>query len=184
MENNVENITISKTEYEDLKTRCTELEQQVQFFMEQIRLSRQKQFGSASEKSEYDQISLFNEAEAEADEQKPELTAVEAHCRRKTRESKEGLLSDNLPVEIVEYKLPEDEQVCPDCRNHLHVIGKNVRRIFKLIPAKAVIEEHVQYTYGCRHCEKDACNVPILRAKADPPLLRGSYASAEAVPRL
>lgn len=186
MENNAKNITISQAEYEDLKTRCTELEQQVQFFMEQLRLSRHKQFGTASEKSEYDQISLFNEAEAEADKQKPdpELTTVEAHARRKTRESKDGLLSDNLPVEIVEYTLPEDEQVCPDCSNHLHVIGKNVRRIFKLIPAKAVIEEHVQYTYGCRHCEKDACGVPILRAKADPPLLRGSYASAEAVAQI
>jgi hypothetical protein len=34
------------------------------------------------------------------------------------------------------------------------VIGKNVREVFKLIPAKAVIERHIQYVYGYWDCEK------------------------------
>jgi transposase len=56
-----------------------------------------------------------------------------------------------------------------------------VRETLKLIPAKAVIERHVQYVYGCRDCEKNACSVPIVKAKADVPLIKGSIATAEAV---
>lgn len=59
--------------------------------------------------------------------------------------------------------------------------GRNVREVLKLIPAKAVIERHVQYVYGCRACEKQACTVPIVKAKAAPPLIKGTIASAEAV---
>ncbi len=50
----METVTIPKAEYQqflELKSRCTELEQQVQFFMEQIRLARQQRFGTSSEKT-------------------------------------------------------------------------------------------------------------------------------------
>jgi transposase len=61
------------------------------------------------------------------------------------------------------------------------VIGKNERETLKLIPAKAVIERHIQYVYGCRDCEKNACSVPIVKASTDMPLIKGSIATAEAV---
>ncbi len=64
------------------------------------------------------------------------------------------------------------------------MIGKNVRETLKLIPAKAVIERHIQYVYGCRGCEKNACSVPVIKAKADTPLIKGSIASAEAVAQI
>jgi len=56
MEDNMkteETVTISKAEYESLK-------QQVAWLMEQLKLSKRRQFGTSSEKSEYDQISIFN----------------------------------------------------------------------------------------------------------------------------
>ena len=56
-----ETVTISKAEYESLK-------QQVAWLMEQLKLSKRRQFGVSSEKSDYDQMSLFNEAEITADE--------------------------------------------------------------------------------------------------------------------
>ncbi len=59
-----------------------------------------------------------------------------------------------------------------------------MRETLKLIPAKAVIERHIQYTYGCRDCEKNACSVPIVKAKTVTPLIKGSIASAEAVAHL
>jgi transposase len=93
-------------------------------------------------------------------------------------------MPEDIPVEIVEYTLPDDEQICPDCGNSLHVIGKNVRETLKLIPAKAVIERHIQYVYGCRDCEKNACSVPVIKAKADTPLIKGSIASAEAAAQI
>jgi transposase len=81
----------------------------------QMRLARHKQFGSSSEKSEYDQLSLFDEAEAYADAKAPEPQAseVKAHYRKKAALSKERLPED-LPVEIIEHTLPEEEQYCPE----------------------------------------------------------------------
>lgn len=153
--------------------------------MEQMRLARRKRFGSSSEKSEYDQFNLFDEAEAYADEKvpEPEVSEVKAHYRKKAAQGKEKL-PEGLPVEIIEHTLPEEEQVCPECGNPLHVIRKNVRETLKLIPAKAVIERHIQYAYICRDCEKTACSVPVIKAKADTPLIKESITSADAVAQL
>ena len=184
----METITISKAEYEEFqsqKEQIADLQQRVDFLMAQMRLSRRKQFGSSSEKSEYDQLSLFDEAETYADEKVPEPQAseVKAHYRKKATQSKEKLPED-LPVEIVEHTLPTEEQSCAACGHALHVIGKNIRETLKLIPAKAVIERHIQYVYGCRDCEKNACETPIVKAPTDTPLISGSIASAEAVAQL
>lgn len=184
----METVTISKAEYEEfqaLKIQNNDLQQRIDYLMAQMRLARRRQFGSSSEKSEYDQLSLFDEAEAYADEKTPEpqVSEVKAHYRKKAAQSKEKL-PENLPVEIIEHTLPEEEQSCPECGHHLHVIGKNVRETLKLIPAKAVIERHIQYVYGCRDCEKNACSAPVIKAKANTPLIKGSIASAEAVAQL
>ena len=60
-------------------------------------------------------------------------------------------------------------------------MGRETRRELKLIPAQAVIVEHVQYVYSCRECEKNACGVPIVKAPMDEPVIKGSFASPEAV---
>lgn len=147
----METITIPRAEYDELLRQNNDLQQRIDFLMAQMRLARHRRFGSSSEKSEYDQLSFFNEAEAYADEKKPEpqVSEVKAHYRKKAAQNKEKLPED-LPVEIVEHTLPEEEQSCPECGSHLHVIGKNIRETLKLIPAKAVIERHIQYVYGCR----------------------------------
>lgn len=54
----------------------------------------------------------------------------------------------------------------------------------KLIPARAVIVEHVTYAYSCRCCEQTGCTVPILKAKGDVPVIKGSFASPEAVAQI
>ena len=114
----METVTISKSEYEELKAQNADLQQRVDFLMQQMRLARHKQFGSSSEKSEYDQLSLFDEVETCADEKvpEPEASEVKAHYRQKAAQSKEKLPED-LPVEIVEHTLPEKDQVCPDAVN-------------------------------------------------------------------
>jgi transposase len=184
----METVTISQVEYQEYqaqKEQIASLQQRIDFLMAQMRLARHRQFGTSSEKSEYDQLSLFDEAEVSVDERakEPQISEVRAHHRKKAEQS-QGKLPEDLPVEIVEYTLLEEEQVCPVCGDKLHVIGKNVREVHKLIPAQAVIERHIQYVYGCRDCEKNACSVPIMKAKADPPLISGSIASAEAVAQL
>lgn len=175
-------VTIPAEEYDFLKAKITQLNQQVEWLMEQMRLAKHRQFGASSEKSEYEQANLFNEAEASAEPAAgAELTEVEKHYRKRRREAKDRLPED-LPVEIVEHALPEEDQVCPACAGPLHVMGKEtVRRELKLIPARAVIVEHVRYTYACRSCEKNEVSVPIIKAPLPAPVIKGSFASPEAV---
>ena len=181
-ENPEELVTITRAEYQALQAQNEQLSQQVRWLIEQMRLARHKQFGSSSEKSQYDAIDLFNEPEFFADQRvaEPELAQIQSHYRKKATEFKDRLPLD-IPVEVVEHFLPEEEQSCPECSSHLHIMGKEIRRELKLIPAKAVLVEHVQHVYACRECEKSACSVPIIKAPLPKPVIKGSFASPEAV---
>jgi transposase len=196
MKNESLTVTISKSEYDDLKSvndelKCeieslksdnAELTAKVNWLMAQFRLAKHRQFGASSEKSEYDQINFFNEAEKTADINilEPELTEIEKHYRKKKRSAKDRLPED-LPVETVVHELEPEECNCPECGGKLHVMGHGIREELKLIPAKAVIVKHIQSVYACRHCEKDECGVPIVKAPLVEPVIKGSFASPEAV---
>ena len=177
-----ETITIPLSEYESLKAQNAELKQKVDWLMEQFRLSRKKEFGQSSEKSEYIQLNLFNEAEATADANvpEPELTEIKRHYRKKAKAAPDRM-PEGLPVETIIHDLPEDERDCPECGCKMHVMGKDIRQELKLIPAQAVIVEHVRNVYACRECEKDSCGVPIVKAPVDVPVIKGSFASPEAI---
>lgn len=185
MKNDDETITISLFEYNAMKSEISELTQKVDWLMGQFRLAKHRQFGASSEKSEYDnteQLRIFNEAEATADANvlEPELVEIEKHYRKRKRLINDKLPED-LPVEVVEHDLPEDEQVCPECGGALHVMGREVRRELKIVPAQVSIVEHVRKVYACRGCEKDECGVPIVKAPVNESVIKGSFASPEAV---
>jgi len=150
--------------------------------MEQLKLSKHRQFGASSEKSVYDQISLFNEAETTADVNivEPELTEVAKHYRKRKRTANDRL-PDDLPIEVIEHDLPADEQICPECGGDLHVMGRETRQELVLIPAQAKIRKHIKKVYACRDCEKNECGVPIVKAPVDEPVIKGSFASPEAI---
>lgn len=150
--------------------------------MAQLNLLKHKQFGVSSEKTNTDQISIFNEAEAAADltAPEPELTKVKEHFRKRTRLTTDKLPED-LPVEVIEHELPEDKRICPDCGDILHTMGKETREELKIIPAKAVIIRHVRHVYACRNCESASCNVPIVKSDMPEPVIKGGFASPEAI---
>ena len=169
-------VTISRVEYDEMKA-------QIQYLMAQLRLGKHRQFGVSSEKSEYDQVNLFNEAEAYTEPlaPEPELCEVEKHYRRKRRETMDSI-PDDIPVEVMEHVLPPYEQSCPACDGSLHVMGKEiVRRELKLIPQSAVIVEEVQYVYACRDCEQNGVAVPVVKAPMPEPVIKGSFAAPESI---
>ena len=96
----------------ELEAEITDLKQQVQLLQEQLRLAKQRQFGASSEKSAAidggEQLSVFNEAEVEANDETPEpkLSQVTAHTRKKQKGKRE-LDFSGLPVEQVMHELPE-----------------------------------------------------------------------------
>jgi transposase len=179
-----ETLVVNAAEFAAMKTEIAELKTLVRYYEEQIRLAKHRRFGVSSEKSEYDvnQLSFFNEAEATADVNvvEPALVEVEKHYRKHTRLTTDRLPKD-LPVEVVEHDLLEKERICQECGGELHVMGKETRRELILVPAQVKIREHVRNVYSCRDCERDECGVPIVKAPKDEPILKGSFASPEAV---
>lgn len=167
---------------EEKDRKIAELEQQIQWFMTQIRLSKHKQFGVSSEQASVFQMSIFNEAESTANLTlpEPELTEIKTHYRKRTRLTTDKLPKD-MPVEIVEHELPVEERVCPDCNGTLHTMGREERDDLKIIPAKAVIVRHIRHVYACRRCETTSDNVPIIKANIPEPVIKGGFASPETI---
>lgn len=160
-----------------------ELTRENQWFREQFKLLRCGKFGPSSEKTDSDQLSFSDEVGANADLSIPEpsLTEVKTHYRKSRTRLTTDKLPEDLPVEIIEHKLPEDECICPECNNVLHVMGKEIREELKIIPAKAVIVRHVGHTYACRNCENNSDYTPIVKASMPEPVIKGGFASPEAI---
>ena len=185
----METITISRVEYERLTAQVATLQQENNWLMEQIRLARKKRYGSSSEKTVAEngsvQLSyLFNEPECMAKENAPEpdmeTVAVKAHARKARRSAQEKLPED-IEVEVIEKTLTEEECVCPQCRGQMSDIGKDVTRRLKIIPARFVVEETHVHKYACKHCQEHDIATPVRAAQADPAVIKGSIATAEAI---
>ncbi|GEA15860.1 hypothetical protein E308F_21040 [Moorella sp. E308F] len=100
---------------EELRERCVQLEQQnaeltakLNWFMEQFRLSKKRQFGVSS--------LLFNEAEAGARPEAPEPDLETITYQRRKKHSRREMNLEDLLVEVVEHRLPEEERVCQSSR--------------------------------------------------------------------
>lgn len=158
-----------------------ELTAKVNWFMEQFRLSQHRRFGASSERTAPGQEQLFNEVEKEAKPDAPEPTIETiTYKRRKQQGHREAVLKD-LPVETIEYRLPEEEQVCPCCGGPLHEMSTEVRQELKVIHAEVKVVRHVRYVYSCRRCEHEEINTPVVTAPAPSPVIPGSLASPSAV---
>lgn len=155
-----------------------DLEAKVKWFEEQFRLLQQKKFGFSSEKTNSDQLDLFNEVENEANPELPEPTieSITYQRRRKKRGHREMML-ENLPTETIEYRLSSEEQVCSCCGGNLHEMSTQVRQELKFIPAELKVVKHVQYIYSCRHCEHEEIETPIVTSPMPKPAYPGSLAS-------
>ena len=146
----METITISRAEYDAQQARLAELQHQNEWLIEQLRLLKKKQFGPSSEQTKEPldgQMSLlFNEAEACTAPPGPQKTTqVAAHTRKQSGRVKD-MVPDNIPVEVVEHRLSEEERACPQCGELMREIGTEVRETLKLIPAKAILRRDVYYT--------------------------------------
>ncbi len=169
--------------YEKLEQQNAELTAKVKWFEEQFRLSQQRRFGSSSERtvSDAEQLELFNEAESEAkpELEEPTVETITYSRRKKVGQRKE--LLENLPVETIEYRLTEEEQVCSCCGGPLHEMSTEVRQELKIIPAQVKVVKHVRHVYSCRRCEREEINTPIVTAPMPSPVFPGSLASPSAM---
>jgi len=167
---------------QELVAENAQLKAEIQWLKEQLGLVKHRLFAPSTEKSPTGQEALlFNEAEATA---APELPEPESqtitYTRRKVAGQRELNLT-GLPVEEVEYKLSEEEQICPCCRGKLHEMGADVRTEIKIVPATVSVVKHIRTKYACRHCQNNEIKTPILTAPMPVTAFPNSLASPSAV---
>jgi len=172
--------------HEELKQLCLGQDQQIAaltaklaWLEAQWRLSQRKRFGPSSEQTSPDQLSYFNEAEAESSPA-PEPTVEEITYRRRKRVGQRAEKFENLPVEVIEYRLPDAELIC-SCGGAMHEMSTEEREELKIVPAVHKVVKHVRHIYACRQCERENVQTPIKTASMPAPVLPGSIASPSAV---
>ncbi|KAB3526305.1 IS66 family transposase [Alkaliphilus serpentinus] len=182
--NQLNNDNSAEESIEALQNKCALQEQQIEeltvklaWYEEQIRKGAQQKYGASSEKTPDDQLSFFNEAEKamRPNLKEPDLEEI-TYKRRKAKGINHDKWAD-LPVEVIEYYLPKEEESCPECNHSLHIMSKEIRKELKIIPAQVKIVEHVRHVYSCRQCEKDNIKTPVITAKAPAPVVPGSFVS-------
>jgi transposase len=185
MEKMLENELIAKLEA-TVKTQAAmiaELQTLIKYYEEQFKLSQRRRFGQSSEQTP-DQLSfdnLFNEIEDQTDPELPEPSYEEITYKRKKRAGKREDDLSGLPVERIDYELPESERICSVCGDTMTGIGVTVRDELEVIPAKVIHKEHAVHAYGCQNCGKNSDKNVVVRADAPKPLISGSLASPSAV---
>ena len=142
----------------NLNATINGLQNQISNLTEMVMLLRKEKFGSSSEKTHHEvegQISLFNEAEVEADfsTAEPITKDVRGYKRTNAKTKREELIKD-LPVREILCESPDDELYCPTCLSDLKPIGKEVvREELEYIPAKVQIVRYVRMAYECPKCK-------------------------------
>ncbi len=137
-----------------LSQQYQQLQQEYRRLQEQYRTLKRMVFGRKREKvkeEDSEQLQLFNEAEAIADEEKREkVITVRSHRRKKGGKKR---LPDTLPVEIVEYEGDEKQKICPCCGKARPVIGEERSEELDVIPAKVQKRVIVRKKYGPCSCD-------------------------------
>lgn len=170
-----------RTENEALKSKVESLEKLNTWYIEQLKRCNEEKFGKSSEKCDDNQLSLFdlfNEAETLQEPiviEPTEETIIPANKRKK---AKRGAAFSHLPVEVIEYKLTDEEKVCDVCGHELTVMKKEVRKELKIVPAKISMVEHVTYVYSCRSCDKEGSGGFIKSAPSPKAIIPKSMVSS------
>lgn len=170
---------------EQLEKTIKKLQDQVSNLTEMVMLLRNEKFGPSSEKTEKpskEQLSLFNEAELEADASAPEPIEKDVHGykRRVAKTKREEVIKD-LPVREVLCSMPDEDRFCDRCGHGLRPIGKEtVREELEYIPAKLQIVRYVRLSYECPAC-KHTDHPFIKKALTPTSLMNHSLASPSSV---
>ena len=176
-----ETLQKQETRIQLLEEKTKELEFLNAMLSDRLTLAQRKRFGASSEKyaDGYTQLSLFNEAEQEAEPDAPEPDLEEVHPssykRKKRSGKKEEDLSSFETTEVIEYKLTGDDRYCPDCNTKYKVVTKESVKRLKFIPARFEVVEEVTCVYSCPKCGG------MKRPEKAPSLLKGSVATPSLV---
>jgi len=170
MQQLMQNLSLTCAEQ---KIQLEQVNQNMNLILEQLNISKQKQFGRSSEKMVYDgQLEMcFNEAEVTIAQKfvvEPEMEEVcpKSYKRKKSKGKRDADLRD-LPIIIINHELPEvelKERLGDKWKRLPDEVYK--RLVFR--PAKFEVEEHHVAVYA------GSDNQTIIRGKRPVDLLRNS----------
>lgn len=135
-----------------IKKQSSLIEQQqkrITLLEAELRLQRQKRFGSSSERHEDPTLNLFNELEWIIDH--PELSQdddhidIPAHQRKKRSRH----LDPALPRVDVIHDVPDEEKVCGCCHSQMPAIKDDILEQLAIIPAQYYVIRHIRKRYAC-----------------------------------
>ena len=163
-------VRMLREQYRAAMTENAALKDEVAELKEQLAQLKKVVYGQKSEKTEVvlegaEQLSLFDEAEQEADvnPKAVQTTEVKAHKRvKRTRDE----LNPDLPVEEVFHEA--EDKTCDKCGAEMTVIGKEkIRDELVYVHAQLFIRRHVAEVVKCTHpaewTNQEMQNFPILR---------------------
>lgn len=165
----------TETKMQLMEEKQKELEFLNALLSDRLTLAQRRRFGASSEKyaDGYEQLNLFNEAEAaaEMEDTKTEETEIPSHKRKKRAGKKEEDLSSFEVTERIEYKLTGEDRYCPDCGKKYKVVTKETIKRLKFVPARFEVVEEISYVYSCPECGA------MKRMEKVPALIKGSIAT-------
>ncbi len=148
------------------------LNNNLEHLIEQIRVANQQRFGRHTEKQEavsYEQLSLFNEAEATIDKLyvvEPEIDQVVPVKKTKAKGKREVDISGMEKETPIYHKL-SDEQLKQEFGDKWKTLPDEIYYRIKCVPAKYTVEEH----HVCVYASTDD---RVIRAPRPKSLLRNS----------
>jgi hypothetical protein len=173
----VARVDLLETEKNAAESENVRLGAKIISLQEQLNLALARRYAASSEKLSPDQVSLFDEAECDADlevgvDEEDDTIIVPAHTRKKGGRKP---LPDTLPRVEVIHEIPEDQRHCPHDGQVLVEINQVVSEQLDIIPAQIRVIRHIrkQYACSCGQCIQTAPlpGQPIPKSMASPGLL-------------
>ncbi len=125
------------------------LEMELNWYKEQIKLLKKQRFSSSSEKVICGQLMLFNEAEDIHDHPQEEKTE-EKPKNKKRKKSREADYS-KLPAKVIEHDI--EDKHCEICGSELKELAPQIIEVLKYQPARYYVERHIVHQYICSKCD-------------------------------
>ncbi len=153
-------------------------------YLEQLKLFRAKKYGSTSEKSNFEMITLFNEIEFEVDNTKPEeLLEPVFDVQKKKKKKVKQKETDYTELEIgetIHHSLKD--KTCPECGSQMKELQPTIMLELKHQPEKYYLVKHVVHNYVCPQCSLENENMMHIEPEDKPVrLIEGSIVTSSVV---
>jgi len=133
-------------EFEKLRERLEVLERENRILREENALLKRGLFGRGTERIDPSQLALYETGQAAI----PEPAApAEAAPRKDKRGHGRAPFAADLPREVIELDLSEDERSCQHCGKGLRRIGEEITERGHIVPARVVVRRYVRPKYAC-----------------------------------